>query len=408
MQPRKEVNVGVRFQRRIKIAKGVSLNVSKSGFGISAGPRGAKIGIGPRGTHYSGGLPGTGLAYRKQTGSSSARPSTTRRSSGSPGSVAVEIKVSLDSDGKVNFLDSNGNPLPPKVVKQVKQNSADDVRRFLEEQCQRINGGIEEIQNIHASTPSPARRIRYRETPFRLSKPSLPVLQHPGLLDRLFPGRQARVEEANRAAEEAWRDDLAKWGQAKARHEAIETELKGEFEQGLLEDQSVMTRVLEERLAGLEWPRETDLSYEFEKNGKVVWLDIDLPEVEDMPKMKAAIAASGFKVNIKNKSETQVRKDYMQFVHAILFRAIGETFYSLPALQGVIASCYSQRPDPATGQVQDEYLISVRVSRSEWQGISFDNLGAVDLITCLEQFELRRNMTKAGVFKPIEPLSQAD
>ena len=52
-----------RFWRRIKIAPGVTLNLSKSGGSLSFGPRGAKFTIGSRGKRATVGLPGTGLFY---------------------------------------------------------------------------------------------------------------------------------------------------------------------------------------------------------------------------------------------------------------------------------------------------------------------------------------------------------
>lgn len=53
--------MGVRFRRRIKIGKGVNLNISKSGVGISGGVRGLRAGAGPKGAYRSMGIPGTGL-----------------------------------------------------------------------------------------------------------------------------------------------------------------------------------------------------------------------------------------------------------------------------------------------------------------------------------------------------------
>lgn len=56
---------GLRFQKRFKLAPGITLNVSKSGIGISAGVPGAHIGISGDGKKYESlGLPGTGLSYR--------------------------------------------------------------------------------------------------------------------------------------------------------------------------------------------------------------------------------------------------------------------------------------------------------------------------------------------------------
>ncbi len=53
--------MGWRFRRSIRIAKGVHLNISKSGLGISAGVKGLRVGVGPRGPYTSAGIPGTGL-----------------------------------------------------------------------------------------------------------------------------------------------------------------------------------------------------------------------------------------------------------------------------------------------------------------------------------------------------------
>jgi Flp pilus assembly protein TadD len=52
-----------RFWRRIRIAPGVTLNLSKSNASLSFGPRGAKYTVSPRGNRVTAGLPGTGLFY---------------------------------------------------------------------------------------------------------------------------------------------------------------------------------------------------------------------------------------------------------------------------------------------------------------------------------------------------------
>ncbi|MCC5957236.1 MAG: DUF4236 domain-containing protein, partial [Natronohydrobacter sp.] len=61
-----------RFWRRVRLAPGVTLNLSKSTASLSFGPRGAKYTISPRGNRATAGLPGTGLFYtvhdRKRTG----------------------------------------------------------------------------------------------------------------------------------------------------------------------------------------------------------------------------------------------------------------------------------------------------------------------------------------------------
>lgn len=57
--------MGFRFQRRIRIAPGVPLNLSKSGIGASVGRTGLRLGMDAKRRKYlSLGLPGTGLSYR--------------------------------------------------------------------------------------------------------------------------------------------------------------------------------------------------------------------------------------------------------------------------------------------------------------------------------------------------------
>ena len=65
-----------RFSKRIKIAKGISLNLSKSGIGMSAGVKGLRFGTGPRGSRFTASLPGTGISkeWRSKKGCNSSPP----------------------------------------------------------------------------------------------------------------------------------------------------------------------------------------------------------------------------------------------------------------------------------------------------------------------------------------------
>lgn len=85
-----------RYRKSIRIAKGVRLNVSKSGVGLSAGVRGARYSV-----HSSGrrtatvGIPGSGMSWSQTSGRGRA-PSPTRSSSSrpappAPASVAEEL-----------------------------------------------------------------------------------------------------------------------------------------------------------------------------------------------------------------------------------------------------------------------------------------------------------------------------
>jgi len=71
------------------------------------------------------------------------------------------------------------------------------------------------------------------------------------------------------------------------------------------------------------WPRETIVSLEIDANGGTVWIDIDLPEIEDLPQRVASMAASGKRLNIKDKAQKQLRVEYATHVHGIALRLAG-------------------------------------------------------------------------------------
>ena len=60
-----------RLWRRVKIAPGLTINLSKSGASLSVGPRGSKVTFGHGRVRQTVGLPGTGLYMTRQLPSSS-------------------------------------------------------------------------------------------------------------------------------------------------------------------------------------------------------------------------------------------------------------------------------------------------------------------------------------------------
>ena len=169
----------------------------------------------------------------------------------------------------------------------------------------------------------------------------------------------------------------------KNEHEEEQRRKKFIIEEGRFKDTDIMADYLEYVLSMIDWPRETLVSLDVQDLGEKIMLDVDLPEIEDMPKEYAEVAKNGLKLIIKSRSETQTRKDYMTHIHGIGFRIIGETFKHLPIAERLILSGFSQRLNPATGVVSDEYLYSVRTDRHQWSQINFANLNHIDVAESL-------------------------
>lgn len=387
----------LRFRRSVKLAPGIRLNFSGSGLSWTLGPRGASLGVGRNGTYLNSGIPGTGLYSRTRLGRETPRTQATGK-----GMVTLSASVSVsDEDGTLSFDGPDGQPLSPRLVAEVKKQKGDAIRGLITECCAKVNAPITALGTIHHGTPDP-RAARYRAKHFADERPTQSPPKPIGFLDRIL-FRRSRIEEENAAAEDRYRGDMEDWEAAKRRFEGEELARKLFLERQVLTDVAAMDKHLEATLMAIDWPRETLVSYDLADDGTSVALDVDLPEVEDMPNRTAVVPAREFKLAVKPMTVTAVQRLYMEHVHGIGVRILGEVFAALPTVTTATLSAYSQRTNKATGQVADEYLYSSRVTREQWLRLNFANLESVDVVEALAAFDLRRTMSKTGVFKPIQP-----
>lgn len=392
--------MGIRFRKSIKLAPGIRMNFSGSGASWTFGPRGASIGIGKRGAYLNSGIPGTGLYSRQRLDSGGA---TAREPAVSTGSIA--ITVSISDDGALTFKDSLGNPIPEHQIDAVKKQHGDKIKGLIQTKCDEVNDQVQALGRLHEDT-SPPYAHQFEPPRFSEPMPVPPIPRVPGFFCKFFKSCVTKVEDANRRAAAQFQAGADEW-----------TQKKGAFEMKVEADRDFINRVNAGDLAAVEqyfeavlqdiaWPQETLVAFDVRPD-KTVAVDVDLPEIGTMPTKTASVPQRGYRLSVKEMSPTQVQKLYMRHVHGIGFRIAGEAFAASPVIERVIVSAYSQRPNKATGRVGDEYLYSARIDRRDWKRIDFSNLAELDVVEALNQFELRRDMTKTGVFKPIEPLEGA-
>lgn len=390
--------MSLRFRRSIKLAPGIRWNFSGSGSSWTIGPRGASIGIGKRGMHLNSGIPGTGLYSRSRlTGAPSPQ-----RAASAPASTTVSMSCSISDDGTLTVTDKSGAPVSEHLIELAKKQNRDAILGLIQRKCDEINGQIEALGTLHHDTPAP-RPPTFTPQPFEAPRPQPPTEKQAGILSFVIPGARKKVEEENRAAAERYAAMLADWEAQRAAHDRAMADRKDFITSKILRDVDAMGAFLEENLSDIAWPRETLVAFEINDAGAIVALDVDLPEVEDMPSKLAAVPSRGLKLAVKDLGATKVRKLYADHIHGIVFRIIGEAFAALPAAKLVTVSGYSQRRDPGTGQQQDDYLLSARVTRDAWSTIDFGHLQSIDPVEALQRFDLRRDMSKSGIFKPIAP-----
>jgi len=379
------------------------MNLSGSGVSWTLGPRGLSMSIGKRGTYLNSGIPGTGLYSRELLSSPNSRsPSRTRNDTGLP-TVTMKLNVEAKDDGTIYFTDSDGNPVPEYVAETAKKQQGGTIRELIAKKVEEINAAIESLGKLHFDTPDCRSKPAFVMEKFPIAKPPGPALTRLSFFAQLLPWKRRRIERLNEIETSHAKEALLKWEKARAMLATSELARKRRMEHGIYTELAEMERFLEDSLQDIVWPRETDVSFAIVEAGKKIVLDVDLPEIEDIPSRKAAVPARGYRLLVKELSTTQLRKLYMDHVHGIGFRIIGETFAALPLCENVVLCAYSQRPDPATGQQRDDYLYSVRVDRKNWEKMNFEQLSGVNVVDALGNFEIRRAMTKNGTFSPIEP-----
>lgn len=396
--------MAVRFRKSFKLAPGVRMNLSGSGVGWSLGPRGASIGIGKKGTYLNAGLPGTGLSARQKISGGSSP----RMRSSAPATTSLSVAIGVHDDGTLYFKDASGQHLPDQLVDAAKKQHGESIRKLIQDKCDEINEQIEAVGELHVDTPPPDKKPFYTPRQFDLERPISPIPKRPNFFGSLFKSMRAKVEAENYQALQHYDASLASWQDQKKKFEEQEAGRRQFIEHSIYSELPAMEAFLEDNLQEITWPRETIVSAEIGNGGRQVFIDVDLPEIEDMPNKTAAAPVRGYKLSVKEMSGIQLQRLYMRHVHSIAFRTIGEAFAALPVADEIVLSGFSQRPDKATGRISDEYLYSVRVSRRLWSAIDFSNLKELDVVEALTRFEIRRTMTKTGSFKPIAPFAPSD
>lgn len=400
-----------RFQRRIKIIPGLTLNLSKSGLGLSAGVRGARVSVGSRGVHSHMGLPGTGLAYRKQHLSgqdSRVRESRQTRSAG----AMVEDKVTIRVDshtGQTSFiLESSGEELTLATMRKFRADFDAVLETLLAGELQSRNALLQSLRILHQGIPHPDLRPPPLSIGFNEPAPAMPSPRKPGLLQKFWPPAMKRMALDNQLADSAYEIELRSWEKRKA-------EFEQEIERGNRHIAAVnsgtllaMTKELERRFGGISWPFDPAICFDLGADPSTIAIDVELPDEESFPALEWRMGSGNRRLVSKSISESARRGLYRDYLHSVALRLIGEVFAGLVTIDRIAISINAPVSDIQRGGTRDICLLSIIVDRESWRELNFGNLDALRPDSAVELFELRRNMTKTGVFREIVPYGVED
>lgn len=317
--------MGLRFHKSVSLAKGIRVNLSKSGPSLSLGPKGATLNISKRGVYASAGLPGTGLSYRTKLGG----PKRSSKSSGASEARSV-------GSGSSRSVAAERSRLSPDLEEQ---------QRVWAEMQEESEKESREFIDIYKLAPQ--------------------VLTADELSQHLSAAAFTTGEQGQRALEAT-----------------------------LSTDDEVMADLVEEWLSNLEIPATVSAQIGCEDGH--LYLDLDLPEIEDLPQTTTRQLASG-QVKVVDKTQKQLKEEYAICVLGLAFFMAANIFNLNANIVEVTVSGYTQRRNK-DGDMTDDYLYSARFPREQLRATTVTNP-----IEDINAFESRFKLGPTFSFGSINP-----
>lgn len=168
-------------------------------------------------------------------------------------------------------------------------------------------------------------------------------------------------------------------------------------------DGEAVAALIEEWLGEAELPVPVEIQMDVCPEKKMILVDLDLPEIEDMPQKKLTELASG-EVKIKEKSQKEKREDYQMCVFGLGEFVAAHLLNLVPQAECVLVSAYTQRRDQETGDLNDTYIYSVAFERKAFKA-EYQKVSPVEFCGKLKG---RFITLSTGVMKQIVPYEAAD
>ncbi len=166
-------------------------------------------------------------------------------------------------------------------------------------------------------------------------------------------------------------------------------------------DADAVEEAIGQWLDGLELPIDFHVSYEYQDGALLA--DMDLPEIEHLPTVKARQLASG-QLKAADKTQKELRAEYARCVFGLGMFCASHFFAVTPHMETVLLSAYTQRRN-ARGDVEDAYIYSVVFPREAFERPGYQR---EDPEAFLCRFKNRMNKAADGTLKKIEPYGPED
>ena len=163
-------------------------------------------------------------------------------------------------------------------------------------------------------------------------------------------------------------------------------------------DAAAAEAAIEAWLEGSEAPIAMEVQAEVLPDKDAIMIDLDLPEIEDMPVNKLSELADGT-IKIKKKTKKEQCEDYRTCVFGLGEYVASHAFTAVPQAKRIVVSAYTQRRSEKTGEAMDVFIYSVVFDRTAFAA-GYQERDPYDF--CQDQ-RSRLYVLASGVMKEIAP-----
>ena len=161
-------------------------------------------------------------------------------------------------------------------------------------------------------------------------------------------------------------------------------------------DEDTIENLVATFMNNIELAYDARVNYELE--GNVLYVDLDLPEIEDLKNEYPVIVKD--KLTFKKKTNAALKEEYARLVMSIgVF--LGANFFNISSyIDEIVMSAFTTARDN-NGDLSDQYLYSVKFTRDIFEETDLSKLD--NLYEFILKFSNRINMSTTYSFKPIKP-----
>lgn len=332
--------MGIRFSKSVKLGKYLRLNFSKSGVSASVGPKGASVNVGSRGTFLNlspslVGVDGTGISYRKKLTGPIGSSGSSKTTSKKEKTYKPASETAQSPNSAPQY--TVADKTGPSTITAKETVTADSV--------------VAEYAVNH-------------EAKVNIHKYADPVMN------------SKEFEEFVSAIESPASRELYRY--------AIEG------------DEDTIENFVGSFMSNLDLAYDLRANYELEDNA--LYVDLDLPEIENVNTNYPVV--KDYKLEYKKKTKAQLKEEYAKTVLSLAVFLTANFFNVSPYIEIVVFSGFTTVRDK-NGDLVDQYIYSVKFTRDVFENTDLSKID--DVYEFILQFQNRIKMSTSYTFKPVKP-----